>query len=90
MPLRGQAFARELVADIADLYRYLLHHTDDAPLAAEVSHATSYLMIERARLGGSRLRVETDIPAELAVLRVPSLLLQPLVENAVKHGIAKG
>lgn len=80
--------ARELVADIADLYRYLLHHPDDAPLASEVTHATSYLMIERARLGGERLRIETSLPPELAALRVPALLLQPLVENAVKHGIA--
>lgn len=80
--------ARELVADIADLYRYLLHHTDEAPLSAEVTHASAYLMIERARLGGERLRVETDVPPELAGIRVPSLLLQPLVENAVKHGIA--
>lgn len=82
------ALARDLVADIADLYRYLLHHPDDAPLASEVSHATSYLMIERARLGKERLRVVTDVPPELVELRVPALLLQPLVENAVKHGIA--
>jgi two-component system LytT family sensor kinase len=80
--------ARELVADIADLYRYLLHHPDDASLASEVSHATSYLMIERARLGSDRVRIVTDLPPELASLRVPALLLQPLVENAVKHGIA--
>ncbi len=82
------ALARELVADMADLYRYLLHHPDDAPLEAEISHAAAYLAIERARLGRERLSFSTALPRELAELRVPALLLQPLVENAVKHGIA--
>lgn len=80
--------ARELVSDLADLYRYLLHHPEDAPLASEVAHACAYLAIERARLGEGRLSVETDVPEELGELRVPALLLQPLVENAVKHGVA--
>lgn len=82
------ALARELVADMADLYRYLLHHPDDAPLEAEISHAAAYLAIERARLGKERLRFATELPRDLRELRVPALLLQPLVENAVKHGIA--
>ncbi len=80
--------ARELVADLADLYRYLLHHPDDAPLSSEVSHACAYLGIERARLGSARLNVRTEVDPEVADARVPALLLQPLVENAVKHGIA--
>ncbi|MBC7171075.1 MAG: histidine kinase, partial [Polyangiaceae bacterium] len=80
--------ARELVADLADLYRYLLHHPDDAPLSDEVSHACAYLGIERARLGPARLKVRSEVDADVASLRVPALLLQPLVENAVKHGIA--
>jgi len=80
--------ARELVADLADLYRYLLSHPEDAPLRAEVSHACAYLAIERARLGDDRLRVEVSIAPEVASTPVPALLLQPLVENAVKHGIA--
>jgi LytS/YehU family sensor histidine kinase len=81
--------ARELVADLADLYRYLLSHPDQAPLASEVEHASSYLAIERARLGEERLRVELDVPEALGRETVPALLLQPLVENAVKHGIAR-
>lgn len=80
--------ARELVSDLADLYRYLLSHPEDARVADEVDHACAYLAIERARLGDDRLRVERDVAADVAHARVPALLLQPIVENAVKHGIA--
>ncbi len=79
--------ARELVSDLSDLYRYLLNHPEDAPVHSEVDHACAYLAIERARLGEGRLRVETDIAPETRDRRVPALLLQPLVENAVKHGV---
>ena len=80
--------ARELVSDLADLYRYLLNHPEDAPLEKEVEHACAFLAIEHARLGQDRLRVVTDIEDEVRLLQVPALLLQPLVENAVNHGIA--
>lgn len=80
--------ARELVADLADLYRYLLSHPDDAPLHDEVNHACAYLAIERARLGDARLRVLCDVDEDTSTVRIPALLLQPLVENAVKHGVA--
>ena len=81
--------ARELVADLADLYRYLLSHPEDAELGAEVQHALSYLAIERVRLGPERVKVEVSIEPALQHVRVPALLIQPLVENAVKHGIAR-
>lgn len=81
--------ARELVSDLADLYRYLLSHPDEAPLASEMDHAQAYLAIERARLGDERLSVEVELPEELRHVLVPPLLLQPLVENAVKHGVAR-
>lgn len=86
---RDPAAARELVSDLADLYRYLLSHPEDAPVRAEIEHACAYLAIERARLGEGRLRIELDAPEELTGYRVPALLLQPLVENAVRHGIAR-
>jgi LytS/YehU family sensor histidine kinase len=86
---RDPARARELVSDLADLYRYLLSHPEEAPLEAEVGHACAYLAIERARLGDERVEVSVELPAELAALRVPPLLLQPLVVNAVKHGLAR-
>lgn len=79
--------ARELVSNLADLYRYLLSHPEDAPLRDEVNHARAYLEIEAARLGDGRLQVEVAIDPHVEQRRVPALLLQPLVENAVKHGI---
>jgi len=79
--------ARELVSNLADLYRYLLSHPEDAPLRDEINHARAYLDIESARLGDGRLTVEVSVGTALENLRVPALLLQPLVENAVKHGI---
>jgi len=79
--------ARELVSDLADLYRYLLSHPDEATVRDEVAHACAYLAIERARLGDERLVVSQSIDADAAGIAVPALLLQPLVENAVKHGI---
>ena len=55
-------------------------------LGHEIELIESYLEIERARFE-QRLRVQIDVPAALRSIRVPPLLLQPLVENAVKHGI---
>jgi LytS/YehU family sensor histidine kinase len=85
---RDPARARDLVSDLADLYRYLLSHPEDASLKEEVQHAQAYLAIERARLGDDRLAVEVAMDDEVGHERVPALLLQPIVENAVKHGIA--
>jgi LytS/YehU family sensor histidine kinase len=79
--------ARALVSDLADLYRYLLHHPNDASVMNEVEHACAYLAIERARLGDERLAVQTSVDDSVRDMRVPALLLQPIVENAVKHGI---
>lgn len=79
--------ARALVSDLADLYRYLLHHPHDASVMNEVEHACAYLAIERARLGDERLAVQTSVDQSVRDARVPALLLQPIVENAVKHGI---
>jgi two-component system LytT family sensor kinase len=58
-----------------------------ATLGHELDIVESYLEIEQARFE-ERLRVCIDVPSELRTLRVPVLLLQPLVENAVKHGVA--
>lgn len=79
--------ARALVSDLADLYRYLLHHPHDASVQNEVEHACAYLAIEKARLGTERLAVQTSVDQSVRDVRIPALLLQPIVENAVKHGI---
>ncbi len=63
-------------------------HLSQVPLAAEVEYLQRYLDLQKARFG-ERLKVSVDIPAELLRAQVPNLLLQPLVENAIKHGISK-
>jgi two-component system, LytTR family, sensor kinase len=63
-------------------------HRSQVSLAEEVEYLQRYLDIQKMRLG-DRLQASVDIPAELMGAEVPNLLLQPLVENAIKHGIAK-
>jgi hypothetical protein len=63
-------------------------HRPQVALQEEVEYLQRYLAIQKVRFG-ERLRVSVDIPAELLGAQVPNLLLQPLVENAIKHGIAK-
>lgn len=63
-------------------------HRSQVALQEEVEYLQRYLDIQKLRFG-ERLRVNVDIPAELLGALVPNLLLQPLVENAIKHGISK-
>jgi len=60
----------------------------EAPLAQEVEFLEKYLQIQQARFLG-RLRLDMQVPDELRKAKIPSLILQPLVENAIKHGIAQ-
>ena len=62
-------------------------HRSQVTLAEEVEYLQRYVDIQKVRFG-ERLRVSVDIPADLLDAQVPNLLLQPLVENAIKHGIA--
>lgn len=63
-------------------------HRAQVTLAEEVEYLQRYLDIQKLRFG-DRLRVTLDIPGELLHAKVPNLLLQPLVENAIRHGISK-
>ena len=82
--------AVEMIAGLSDLLRRLLEDSGRqlVPLAEEVSFLESYLELQAMRLG-DRLKVTVDIPAGLYGALVPQLLLQPLVENAIVHGIGK-
>lgn len=82
--------AETMVNRLADFLRRTLK-ADPAmlvPLSDEFGTVDSYLQIERARFEG-RMRVVTECPSDLADALVPSFLLQPLAENAVKHGVAR-
>ena len=63
-------------------------HRSQVALLEEVEYLQRYLEIQKARFG-ERLQISLDIPTELLGAQVPNLLLQPLVENAIKHGISK-
>ncbi len=84
------AAAVTMIGGLGDLLRYALD-TDEEPLVPlwrELAFLDRYLDIERVRFA-DRLSVAVDVPAELREALVPPLLLQPLVENAVRHGIAR-
>lgn len=81
------ARAENILEDLSDLFRHALVEQGEAvPLAEEVKLARRYLDIEQVRFG-ERLRVEWSIDPQASGAKLPPLLLQPLVENAVKHGV---
>ena len=80
--------ALDTLMKLTSLLRAVLRSTGElVSLGEELKLIEAYLDIERARFE-ERLRVRIDVPAELLRLRLPALLVQPLVENAIKHGIA--
>jgi hypothetical protein len=84
------ARAEEMVVRLSDFFRRSLavNPMEDVTLAEEVELQRLYLEIERTRFP-DRLRFDVALDAGSAEARVPALLLQPLVENAVKHGVAR-
>lgn len=80
--------ATRMLAQIADLLRSTLNSeaSSEAALSQEIAFTERYLAIEQTRLG-ERLRVDIAIPPETLDALVPSMLLQPLVENAVRYGV---
>lgn len=81
--------AISMIAGLADLLRYSLDHAgrQSVPLAEEISMLRRYLEIEQARFP-DRMRFHIELPAAAEQAQVPTLILQPLAENAVRHGIA--
>jgi two-component system sensor histidine kinase AlgZ len=79
--------AESLLEDLSDLFRHALAEPGaSVSLAEEIALAQRYLAIEQVRFG-ERLQLEWSIDEQAAGARLPPLLLQPLVENAVKHGV---
>jgi two-component system LytT family sensor kinase len=81
--------ARELIIKLATILRRLLHSSDAfVPLQDEIDFIDNYLDIEVVRFGRDKLKVVKELdPASLEIM-VPSMLLQPLVENSIKHGLS--
>lgn len=81
--------ALETLMRLTALLRGVLRNSDDefSTLGDEINLIEAYLEIERARFE-DRLRVIIDVPQALRSIRIPALLIQPLVENAIKHGIS--
>jgi hypothetical protein len=82
--------AETMIVNLSTFFRSSLaiDPADDITLAEEIQFQRLYLDIEKVRFP-KRLEVRADIPAELEGARVPPLILQPLVENAIKHGVAR-
>ncbi len=87
---RQTSRATEMIASLSDFLRYSLYLDSDklVPVEVEMSALRRYLMIEQARFG-DRLRVEISITDDARGVLIPSMLLQPLVENAIKHATAQ-
>jgi LytS/YehU family sensor histidine kinase len=86
---RGDA-AVGMIVGLSEFLRRALEdsHRAQVTLREEVEYLQRYIDIQKVRFG-DRLRVSVDIPDELLATQVPNLLLQPIVENAIKHGVSK-
>lgn len=81
---------RDVVTRLAGMLRYVLEGSeqDFVPLKQEVAFVEDYLAIEKTRLG-ENIQVTVRVEEGLSEVQVPPIILQPLVENSVKHGVAK-
>ncbi len=80
--------ARELLLHLSNFFRKNLKRSGDcATLQEELDHVHSYLVIEKARFE-DRLQVETEVDPLLLGIKLPTFSLQPLIENAIKHGLS--
>ncbi|WP_160319424.1 sensor histidine kinase [Stenotrophomonas koreensis] len=82
------ARAENLLIDMADLFRSALSPASTITLAEEIDLCRRYIAIEQARFG-DRLQTHWQLPDPLPALAIPPLCLQPLVENAVHHGVER-
>jgi len=87
---RNPARADRTIEQLADVFRYALRSSDDewTPLADELDFVRSYLAVELARFG-DRLQATVRAGAQAGAVRIPTMVVQTLVENAVKHGLTE-
>jgi len=87
---RDPKLARAMIEHLGDLLRLSFESKDrqEVPLAEEMAFLEHYLAIQKIRFG-DHLRIETQIASEVKYASVPSLFIQPLVENAIRHGISR-
>jgi two-component system, LytTR family, sensor kinase len=80
--------AEEIIIRLAKIFRHVLTHRDRpfSSIGEEISFLETYLQIEKIRFG-ERLQVSFDIQESVLRFLVPTLILQPLVENSIKHGL---
>jgi two-component system LytT family sensor kinase len=80
--------AREMIVKLGNILRALLREHDSyVSLREELKFTDDYLDIEVVRFGAEKLRVEKEIDPRTLEIQVPSILLQPLIENSIKHGL---
>jgi len=87
---RDPKLARRMIEHLGDLLRLSLESKDrqEIPLVEELAFLEHYVAIQKIRFG-DHLRIETQIAPEVKYASVPSLFVQPLVENAIRHGISR-
>lgn len=87
---RNNDNALSMIVELSDFLRRVVNASDQhqVPLSEELAFTQKYLDIQKIRFA-DRLQFSVEVPAELFSARVPILILQPMVENAVNHGVAK-
>lgn len=80
---------RQMIANLSDMLRYSLNsfNEDEVRLSEELDFVRKYLRLEKKRMG-DRLEYEIDVADSVDDVRIPPMIIQPLVENAVKHGLS--
>ncbi len=81
--------AEAMTEQLAEVFRYVLARTDREMIrvSEEIDFLRTYLAIEQTRFG-DRLKVSIEVDPEIAGILIPSLILQPIVENAIRHGLS--
>jgi len=90
MIVEDPARAQDMVTELSNILRYSLQsgRTETVPLETELEAVTAYLKLEAIRLE-ERLRIHIEVDPESLETRIPPMLLQTLVENGIKHGVAR-